>query len=130
MIPVAFPLLRLMYSGNNLDDAAKARARSGRPTCLQTPANQPFDLVPANIDETKVMGMAVCPSCESKLTLTMAEYAAFRLHKRAHLCMSCATAFTAEHADVHRFLAITKHAPLTAMAGTRIHPKMYMLISK
>ncbi|KNE67676.1 hypothetical protein AMAG_19686 [Allomyces macrogynus ATCC 38327] len=52
------------------------------------PANMPYELTPANVDETKVVGCVACPSCESELVLSMPEYAALRLHGKTHTCTS------------------------------------------
>ncbi|KNE54082.1 hypothetical protein AMAG_00082 [Allomyces macrogynus ATCC 38327] len=62
--------------------------------------------------------------------LAMPEYAAFRLHKKTYACTECATAITAEHAAVRRFLTIVQHAPLASIAGTRLHPKAFMAMGK
>ncbi|KNE63752.1 hypothetical protein AMAG_08835 [Allomyces macrogynus ATCC 38327] len=113
MMIVTFPLMRLakMLSGNN-EDVATAHAF----WMANLPGGQPFDLTPANIEESKVMGAFVCPLCETKLSLATVEYAAFRLHKQTHMCASCTMEFTAEHAAVHRFLTIVKRGTLAAIA--------------
>ncbi|KAJ3353519.1 hypothetical protein GGF32_002965 [Allomyces javanicus] len=127
MLRIDFPLMRLakVLSGND-EDLVAARAF----WTAHMPADQPFDLVPADFDETMVDAKVACASCQDEQTLTMPEYAVFRLHKQAHTCTSCSTAFTAEHAAVRRFLTIVKRAPLAAIAGTRIHPKTLMAMGK
>ncbi|KAJ3349558.1 hypothetical protein GGF32_005362 [Allomyces javanicus] len=109
MIGIEFPLMRLakILSNGKIEDQAAGRAFWE----ANMPADQPFDLTPADVDETKVTGTVVCPSCESKLALSMAEYAAFQC-------------------GVRRFLTIAKRAPFTAVAGAQIHPKTYMFAGK
>ncbi|KAJ3369288.1 hypothetical protein GGF31_005388 [Allomyces arbusculus] len=128
MIGIEFPLMRLakMLSNEKIEDQDVGRAF----WAANMPADQPFDLTPADVDETKVTGVVVCPSCETKLALNMAEYAAFRLHKQAHACTSCTTSFTLENAAVRRFLTIVKRAPFSAVAGAQVHPKTYMFAGK
>ncbi|KAJ3363787.1 hypothetical protein GGF31_000676 [Allomyces arbusculus] len=88
------------------------------------PADQLDELGLVSIDESTASGkIAACPSCKAEQTLAMPVYTAFRLHKQAATCTSCATAFTAEHFAVHRFLTLASCMPATLLAGTPTHPK-------
>ncbi|KAJ3372266.1 hypothetical protein GGF31_002124 [Allomyces arbusculus] len=127
VVRINFPLLRLaktlMGDLTDLDTAREFWA-------AHMPADQPFDLTPATIDEAKVTDKVQCPSCKNEQAMTMAEYASFRLHAQAHSCTSCNAAFTAEHVAVRRFLMVAACAPLARIAGTQTHPKTRMLVGK
>ncbi|KAJ3351590.1 hypothetical protein GGF32_004231 [Allomyces javanicus] len=87
------------------------------------PADMPYNFTPTDADETKVVGHVACLSCKSELALAMPEYAALRLHGKAHMSMLCTTTFMAEHVAVHHFLTIVMNALLTRVASTQTHPK-------
>ncbi|KAJ3368641.1 hypothetical protein GGF31_006201 [Allomyces arbusculus] len=97
----------------------------------QMPADMPFDLTVADVDETAVKGTIACASCRAEHTLAMPEYAAFRLHGKEHKCTSCAVSFTAEHLAVRRFLSKVARAPhLNTIGGTLQHPKTLEFVPK
>ncbi|KAJ3367955.1 hypothetical protein GGF31_006911 [Allomyces arbusculus] len=120
-VGLSLPLVRLAKaaSGGSKDDLETGRAFWAK----YLPANMPYSFTPADVDETKAVGRVSCPLCKSELVLSVAEYAALRLHGRAHECMSCACNFTAEHMAVCRFLTMVMNAPLARIAGTQSHPK-------
>ncbi|KAJ3355907.1 hypothetical protein GGF32_001768 [Allomyces javanicus] len=122
MIQVAFPLMRLskIITGNNQEDLDAGRAF----WTAHMPAGMAYDLTLTNVDETAVKGKIACASCRAEQILPMPEYAAFRLHGKKHACTECATAFTAEHLAVRRFLATLARASHPGMiAGALQHPK-------
>ncbi|KNE67774.1 hypothetical protein AMAG_12499 [Allomyces macrogynus ATCC 38327] len=118
---MSLPLMRLakVAIGTNKDDLEASRQFWAK----NMPADMPYDITPADVDETKVIGRVVCPFCTSELALTMPEYAALRLHGQEHMCTHCAAEFMAEHVAVQRFLTMVKHAPVVRIAGTQSHPK-------
>ncbi|KNE71029.1 hypothetical protein AMAG_15285 [Allomyces macrogynus ATCC 38327] len=129
MVQVAFPMMRLSQAitGINQDNLDTGRAF----WAAHMPAGMPYDLTLADIDETKATGKIVCALCRVEQTLSMPEYAAFRLHGEKHTCTSCATSFTAEHAAVRRFLAKVARAPRLGMiAGMLQHPKTLEYVPK
>ncbi|KAJ3362799.1 hypothetical protein GGF31_001329 [Allomyces arbusculus] len=118
---MSLPLMRLakVAIGTNKDDLEASREFWVK----HLPADMPYDFTPADVDETQAVARVVCPFCTSELLLAMPEYAALRLHGKAHECGMCAAEFTAEHVAVHRFLTKVKNAPIIRMAGTQSHPK-------
>ncbi|KAJ3360600.1 hypothetical protein GGF31_002789 [Allomyces arbusculus] len=123
MLRFDFPLMRLAKAvmSNQVDDQDAGRTF----WTANLPANQPDELTPTTIDETKAKGNVMCPSCQAEQTLTMPEYAAFRLHSKARACTSCEAAFTVENVAVRRFLDLVAHQPMTCIAGTQTHPKTF-----
>ncbi|KAJ3368639.1 hypothetical protein GGF31_006199 [Allomyces arbusculus] len=120
MIQVAFPMLRLVTTGTNQEDLDAGRAF----WAAHMPADMPYDLAVADVDETKATGTIACASCRAEHTLAMPEYAAFRLHGKEYTCTLCAESFTAEHLAVRRFLSKVARAPrLNTIAGALQHPR-------
>ncbi|KNE69980.1 hypothetical protein AMAG_14816 [Allomyces macrogynus ATCC 38327] len=129
MIQVAFPMMRLskVTTGTNQEDLGAGRTF----WAAHMPADMPYDLAVADVDETAVKSKIACASCRAEQTLAMPEYAAFRLHGKEHTCTSCAAAFTAEHLAVRRFLAkVARASRLGMVAGTLQHPKTLEFVPK
>ncbi|KAJ3368961.1 hypothetical protein GGF31_005921 [Allomyces arbusculus] len=119
---VSFPLQRMAKALMGKHHADKDTARAFWVAHL--PAEMPFDLNLADVNENAVTTMVVCPSCINEQLLSMPEYVALRKHAQAHVCSNCNAAFTAEHVAVHRLLTIIACAPKYArIAGTQTHPK-------
>ncbi|KAJ3361953.1 hypothetical protein GGF32_006830 [Allomyces javanicus] len=95
VIQIPFPLMRLIKArmGENDEDIAASRQFWAE----HLPADMPYDLTPADVDETKATTNFMCPQWATERPLSMAQCAAFRLHAQEHSCASCATGFTAEH---------------------------------
>ncbi|KNE71942.1 hypothetical protein AMAG_16365 [Allomyces macrogynus ATCC 38327] len=92
------------------------------------PADVPYDLMPTDVDKTKVVGRVTCPSCKSELSLAMPKYAALRLRGKAHKCVMC----TAElrTSTFRRSLTIVMNASIARIACPQVHPKTRQLIPK
>ncbi|KNE64599.1 hypothetical protein AMAG_09955 [Allomyces macrogynus ATCC 38327] len=124
---ISFPLMRLAKVASGSADTADFGALRAF-WAAHMPADEPYELHPVSIDESTATGkIAACPSCKAEQTSTMPVDAAFRLHKKAAMCTSCATAFTVEHVAVHRFLTLAPRMPAISLAGTLTHPKTRLI---
>ncbi|KAJ3374407.1 putative kinase [Allomyces arbusculus] len=128
LMQISFPLVRLAKARMGENDKDLAASRQFWADHL--PANQPYDLTLADVDETKATATIMCPSCSTVQTLSMAQCAALRLHAQSHSCTSCTTSFTAEHVAVRRFLTLVARVPVVHLAGTLTHPKTLMFAGK
>ncbi|KAJ3365546.1 hypothetical protein GGF31_008511 [Allomyces arbusculus] len=125
LMQISFPLMRLVkvQMGQNSDDLAFSRQFWAE----HLPADMPYDLTLADVDQTKAVGKVVCPQCMVEQMWPMADYAAFRLHGQEQSCKSCTASFTAEHVAVSRFLTLVMRVPAMRLAGTLMHPKTLMI---
>ncbi|KNE54306.1 hypothetical protein AMAG_00290 [Allomyces macrogynus ATCC 38327] len=73
--------------------------------------------------QSNVMANVKCPACKTERVVNMAEYAAFQLHGKGHVCTTCACNFTAKHVAIDRFLGLVAQTPTALLAGTQMHPK-------